>query len=95
MVVINYEIVCSFVDVFDGIDGVEVFNDVFFNEFVVCLLKNVNEVVDVLVKVGVFVGVLVSCFFLGQFEDVFFVVVIEINIDEDIVIFDKVLWSVF
>jgi len=94
MAVINHETACSLADALDAIDGVEVLNDAFFNEFAVRLPKNANEVVDALAKVGVLAGVPASRFFPGQFEDVLLVAATEINTDEDIAIFDKALRSV-
>ncbi len=94
MAVINHETACSLADALDGIDGVEVLNDAFFNEFAVRLPKNANEVVDALAKVGVLAGVPASRLFPGQFEDVLLVAATEINTDEDIAIFDKALRSV-
>jgi len=94
MAVINHETACSLADALDGIDGVEVLNDAFFNEFAVRLPKNAHEVVDALAKVGVLAGVPASRLFPGQFEDVLLVAATEINTDEDIAIFDKALRSV-
>ncbi|WP_412546594.1 aminomethyl-transferring glycine dehydrogenase subunit GcvPA [Maricaulis sp. MIT060901] len=94
MAVINHETACSLADALDAIDGVEVLNDAFFNEFAVRLPKNANEVVDALAKVGVLAGVPASRLFPGQFEDVLLVAATEINTDEDIAIFDKALRSV-
>ncbi|MDM7983782.1 MAG: aminomethyl-transferring glycine dehydrogenase subunit GcvPA [Maricaulis sp.] len=94
MAVINHETACSLADALDAIDGVEVLNDAFFNEFAVRLPKNAHEVVDALAKVGVLAGVPASRLFPGQFEDVLLVAATEINTDEDIAIFDKALRSV-
>ena len=94
MAVINHETACSLADALDAIDGVEVLNDAFFNEFAVRLPKNANDVVDALAKVGVLAGVPASRLFPGQFEDVLLVAATEINTDEDIAIFDKALRSV-
>lgn len=94
MAVINHETACSLADALDAIDGVEVLNDAFFNEFAVRLPKNASEVVDALAKVGVLAGVPASRLFPGQFEDVLLVAATEINTDEDIAIFDKALRSV-
>lgn len=94
MAVINHETACALADALGGIDGVEVLNDAFFNEFAVRLPKNANEVVDALAKVGVLAGVPASRLFPGQFEDVLLVAATEINTDEDIAIFDKALRSV-
>ena len=94
MAVINHETACSLADALDAIDGVEVLNDAFFNEFAVRLPKNANEVVDALAKVGVLAGVPASRLFPSQFEDVLLVAATEINTDEDIAIFDKALRSV-
>ena len=94
MAVINHETACTLADALGGIDGVDVLNDAFFNEFAVRLPKNANEVVDQLAKLGVLAGVPASRFFPGQFEDVLLVAATEINTDEDIAIFDKALRSV-
>lgn len=94
MAVINHETACSLADALDAIDGVEVLNDAFFNEFAVRLPKNANDVVDQLAKLGVLAGVPASRLFPGQFEDVLLVAATEINTDEDIAIFDKALRSV-
>ena len=94
MAVINHETACTLADALGGIDGVDVLNDAFFNEFAVRLPKNANEVVDQLAKLGVLAGVPASRLFPGQFEDVLLVAATEINTDEDIAIFDKALRSV-
>ena len=94
MAVLNHETACALADTLDAIDGVEVLNDAFFNEFAVRLPKNANEVVDQLAKIGVLGGVPASRLFPGQFEDVLLVAATEINTDEDIAIFDKALRSV-
>lgn len=91
---INHETACDLADALDEIDGVEVLNDAFFNEFAVRLPKNAAEVVDDLAKVGVLGGVPASRLFPGQFDDVLLVAATETNTEEDIAIFAKALKGV-
>ncbi|MBR9826405.1 MAG: aminomethyl-transferring glycine dehydrogenase subunit GcvPA [Alphaproteobacteria bacterium] len=91
---INHETACDLADALDEIDGVEVLNDAFFNEFALRLPKNAAEVVDDLAKVGVLGGVPASRLFPGQFDDVLLVAATETNTEEDIAIFAKALKGV-
>ena len=91
---INHETACDLADALDAVDGVEVINDAFFNEFAVRLPKNAAEVVDDLANVGVLGGVPASRLFPGQFEDILLVAATEINTADDIAIFAKALKGV-
>lgn len=93
---INYGNVVKLKKLFGGVLGVEVLNVVYFNEFMICLLKVVSSVVEVLVDKGIFVGLLVLCLELGKFdlENFLVVVFIEVNIDDDCVVFVNVLKEV-
>lgn len=53
---LNHETACKLADALDGVDGVSVENETFFNEFTVQLPKNSKEVVDTLAKKGIIAG---------------------------------------
>ena len=88
---INHETACELADALDAIDGVEVLNDAFFNEFTVKLPRPAAEVVEDLARFGVLGGVPASRLFPGQFEDRLIVAATETNTPEDIAVFVKAL----
>ena len=57
---INHANACALADKLAGIDGVEVLNDSFFNEFTVKLSKPANDVVEALAERGILGGVPLS-----------------------------------
>lgn len=91
---LNHENACALADVIDGIDGAEVINDNFFNEFTVKLNKPAAQVVDAMVELGVIAGVPVSRLTDGTEEDLLLVCATETATDEDIAAFEKALKEV-
>ena len=67
------------------VDGVEVLNEVFFNEFTIRLSRTAVAVVDDLVRRGIMAGVLVSRLYPGDtaMENLLLVAVTETNSDDD------------
>lgn len=57
---INHGLAVTLADRIDGVDGAEVLNDTFFNEFTIRLSKPAADVVDTLAKKGILGGVPVS-----------------------------------
>lgn len=57
LALLNHEKACQSADALNAIDGVEVINKSFFNEFTVRLRKNAVEIVDKLAAQGVLAGV--------------------------------------
>ncbi len=57
MAVLNHEAACKTADALGAIDGVEVLNTAFFNEFSVRLPKNAEAVVEALAAKGIIAGV--------------------------------------
>ncbi|MHA6288986.1 aminomethyl-transferring glycine dehydrogenase subunit GcvPA [Maricaulis sp. CAU 1757] len=91
---LNHETACELADRLDAIDGVEVLNEAFFNEFTARLPKPAAEVVDRLADMGVLGGVPASRLFPGQFEDLLIVAATETNTEEDLGAFQKALTEV-
>ncbi len=54
---LNHEAACKTADALSAINGVEVINKSYFNEFTLRLSKNASDVVDVLAEQGVLAGV--------------------------------------
>jgi len=54
---LNHEAACKTADALSAIDGVEVVNNAYFNEFTVRLPKNASEVVEALAAKGILAGV--------------------------------------
>ena len=90
---LNHEAACHLADVIDGIEGAEVMNDTFFNEFTVKLNKPAAEVVEALAEKGVLGGVPVSRLTEGN-EDLLLVCVTETSSEDDIHAFEKALTEV-
>lgn len=91
---LNHETACALADRLGSIDGVEVLNDSFFNEFTVRLPGNANEICDKLAAMGVLGGVPASRLYPGQFEDLLIVCATETNSDADLGAFEKALRGV-
>ena len=68
------------------VDGVEVLNDVFFNEFTIRLSRTAEGVVDDLVRLGIMAGVPVSRLYPGDpaMGNLLLVAVTETNSDDDV-----------
>lgn len=81
---LNHEIACDLADAVSAIDGVDVLNESFFNEFAVRLPQPAARVVDALAERGILGGVPASRLFPGLFEDVLILAATETNTPEDI-----------
>jgi glycine dehydrogenase subunit 1 len=90
---LNHENACELADMIDAIDGAEVLNDTFFNEFTVRLNKPATEVVQALADKNVLGGVPVSRL-TGTDEDLLLVCATETASAEDIQAFEKALKEV-
>lgn len=91
---LNHERACDLADRLDAIDGVEVLNTAYFNEFTMRLPKPAAEVVDQLAEMGVIAGVPASRLYPGEFEDLLIVAATETNTDADFGAFEKALRGV-
>jgi len=90
---LNHEAACHLADLIEGIDGAEVMNETFFNEFTVKLNKPAAEVVEALAEKGVLGGVPVSRLTEGN-EDLLLVCATETSSEEDIHAFETALMEV-
>ncbi|WP_417484850.1 aminomethyl-transferring glycine dehydrogenase subunit GcvPA [Maricaulis salignorans] len=91
---LNHEAACELADRLGSIEGVEVLNSSFFNEFTLRLPKPAAEVVDELARIGVLGGVPASRLYPGQFEDLLLVTATETNTESDMIVFEKALRGV-
>ncbi|WP_339743122.1 aminomethyl-transferring glycine dehydrogenase subunit GcvPA [uncultured Maricaulis sp.] len=91
---LNHETACELADRLVSIDGVEVLNTSFFNEFTLRLPKPAAEVVEELARMGVLGGVPASRLYPGQFEDLLLVTATETNTESDMIVFEKALRGV-
>ncbi len=91
---LNHETACELADRLGAIEGVEVLNTSFFNEFTVRLPRPAAEVVDELARMGVLAGVPASRLYPGQFEDLLLVTATETNTESDMIVFEKALRGV-
>jgi len=73
MAALNHENACDLADVIDGVQGAEVLNETFFNEFTVKLDKPAAQVVEAMADRGVLGGVPFSRISAGQHEDLLLV----------------------
>ena len=94
MATLNHENACHMADIIDGIDGAEVLNDTFFNEFTVKLSKSAAEVVEALADKGILGGVPFSRISGGAHEDLLLVCTTEVVSDEDMHAFGDALAEV-
>ena len=91
MATLNHENACHMADIIDGINGAEVLNDTFFNEFTVKLSKPAAEVVEALADKGILGGVPFSRISGGEHEDLLLVCTTEVVSDEDMHAFGEAL----
>lgn len=90
---LNHENACHMADIIDGIQGAEVLNENFFNEFTVKLNKPAAQVVQTLADKGVLGGVPVSRL-TGAHEDLLLVCATETVSEEDMHAFGAALEEV-
>lgn len=81
---LNHENACHLADVIGSIDGAEVLNDMFFNEFTVRLSKPAGQVVEKLADMGILGGVPVSRIANGEHPNLLLICATEMTTDEDI-----------
>jgi len=83
---INHAAAASLAEALEGIEGVEVLNDTFFNEFTVKLPGAAEDAVEALAEQGILCGVPVSRLIPGNpdFANLMLVAVTETNSDEDV-----------
>jgi glycine dehydrogenase subunit 1 len=91
---LNHETACELADALSAVEGVELVNEAFFNEFTLKLPRPAAQVVDDLARVGVIGGVPASRLFPGRFENYLIVAATETNTPEDIAVFAKALKGV-
>ncbi len=93
MAAINHANACELADRLSGIDGVELVNDTFFNEFTLRLTKDADAVVEALADKGILGGVPVSRL-TGNQKDLLLVAATEVVTDEDIDAYEAALKEV-
>ena len=94
MAALNHENTCYMADIIDGIDGAEVVNDTFFNEFTVKLNKPATKVVQALADKDILGGVPFSRISGGDHGNLLLVCTTEIVSDEDMQAFGTALEEV-
>lgn len=94
MAMLNHENACDLADLIDGIDGAEVVNDTFFNEFTVKLNKPATEVVEALAAKDILGGVPFSRISGGAHPNLLLVCATEVVSDADIQAFGAALQEV-
>lgn len=94
MAIINHEKACELADVIDGVEGAEVLNETFFNEFTVRLNKPAAQVVEALAEKNILGGVPFSRIAKGVHQDLLLVCATETASDEDIAAFGAALKEV-
>ncbi|MEP1231075.1 MAG: aminomethyl-transferring glycine dehydrogenase subunit GcvPA [Litorimonas sp.] len=94
MAAINHENACELADILDGIDGAQVLNETFFNEFTVKLNKPAAGVVQALADKDILGGVPFSRISAGVHEDLLLVCATEVVSDEDMQAFGTALKEV-
>ena len=82
---INHAKACTLADRLDAVDGAEVINDSFFNEFTVRLSRPAAGVIDDLAARGILGGVPVSRLYTdpGEMENLILVAATECTTDDD------------
>lgn len=88
---LNHETACDLADRLEGIEGVELLTDTFFNEFAIRLPAPAAGVLDQLVDKGVLGGVPASRLYPGELDDVLIVAATETNSDDDLAAFETAL----
>ncbi len=91
---LNHEAACNLADKLSAIDGVELMNDTFFNEFTLKLDRPAAEVVDALVEKGVIGGVPLSRLDPTADETLLLVCATETSSAEDIQAYETALTEV-
>jgi len=94
MAALNHENACDLADRLAAIDGVELVNETFFNEFTLKLNRPAEQVVDVLVDKGVIGGVPLSRLTGGKDDGLLLVCATETNLPEDITAYEAALKEV-
>ena len=94
MATLNHENACHMAAIIDGIDGAEVLNKTFFNEFTVKLNKPAAEVVQALADKDILGGVPFSRISGGAHENLLLICTTEIVSDEDMQAFGEALAEV-
>ncbi len=94
MAALNHENACDLADRLSAIDGVELVNDTFFNEFTLKLNRPAVQVVDALVDKGVIGGVPLSRLTGGDDDGLLLVCATETNLPEDIAAYEAALKEV-
>jgi glycine dehydrogenase subunit 1 len=94
MAALNHENACNLADRLSAIDGAELVNETFFNEFTLKLNKPAVDVVDALVEKGVIGGVALSRLTGGADEGLLLICATETNLDEDIAAYEAALKEV-
>ena len=90
---LNHEAACDLADRLSAVDGVDLVNDSFFNEFTLRLSKDAGSVVDALVDKGVLGGVPFSRLSSGH-DDLLLVAVTETSSEGDMAAFETALEEV-
>ncbi len=81
---LNHARACTLADALDAVDGAEVLNSSFFNEFTLRLPRAASAVVEELAQKGVLGGIPASRLYgPGTFDDLLIVAATETNSDED------------
>ena len=93
MAAVNHANACDLADRLSAIEGVELVNDSFFNEFTLRLSKPAADVVEALADKGVLGGVPVSRL-TGDQEDLLLVTATEVVSDDDIAAYEKAMAEV-
>jgi glycine dehydrogenase subunit 1 len=95
MAQLSHERACELADRLGALDGVELLNSAFFNEFTLRLPKNAAEVVEALAQKGVLGGVPASRLYPGKgLDDLLLVAATETNTEADIAAFEAALKEV-
>lgn len=83
---LNHARACQVAEKLAGVDGIEIINDSFFNEFTVKLSKSAADIVDQLAEKGVLAGVPVRRLYQDrpELDNLMLVAVTETSTDEDI-----------
>ena len=86
LAILNHEKACKTADALAALDGVELLNEAFFNEFTLRLPKNAELVVEQLAQAGIIAGVPGGRLWPGHpdLENLLIVAATERTTDEDI-----------